>query len=172
MKKLITLLISFVLITNVSKAQETNIFLDYSMLEVEYYENGEGDMLSENIHSYVLGLNTTLNLSEGIDLVGAVGISSGFDYRFVSTNLAFKLSSNFNLNLGCGLYMIDDEKWVPQGLDGEDPSNKDFGLNFGLAFQLTDKLGVSIKYNIIEPKEEEGIGSMSINSLSFGIILK
>ena len=172
MKNLITLLISFVLITNLSKAQETNIFLDYSMLEVEYYENGEGEMLSENIHSYVMGLNTTLSLSEGIDLVGAVGMSEGFDYRFASTNLAFKLSSNFNLNLGCGLYMIDDEKWVPQGLDGEDPSNKDFGLNFGLACQLTDKLGISFRYNIIEEKEDSEIDSMSINGLSFGIILK
>ena len=172
MKKLIFLLISSVLITNVSQAQESNVFLDYSMLEVEYLNLVEGGLESENIHSYVLGLNTILSLSEGIDLVGAVGISSGFDYRFVSTNLAFKLSSNFNLNLGGGLYMIDDKRWKPQGLEGQDPSSNDLGLNFGLACQLTDKLGVSIKYNIIEPKEEEGIGSMSINSLSFGIILK
>ena len=172
MKKLIFLLISSVLITNVSQAQESNVFLDYSMLEVEYYENGEGEMLSENIHSYVLGLNTTLNLSEGIDLVGAVGISSGFDYRFVSTNLAFKLSSNFNLNLGGGLYMIDDKRWQPQGLEGQDPFSNDFGINFGLTCQLTDKLGVSVKYNIIESKEDYEIGSMSINGLSFGIMLK
>ena len=170
MKKLIVLLISSVLIANVSKAQESNVFLEYSMLEVEYLDL-MGGLESENIHSYVMGLNTTLNLSKGIDLVGAVGISEGFDYRFASTSLAFKLSSNFSLNLGCGLYMIDDKRWNPQGLEGQDPSSNDLGLNLGLTCQLTDKLGVSVKYNIIEPKEE-GIGSMSINGLSFGIILQ
>ena len=185
MKKLIIILIVSLCISNVSKAQSdfvlqeesqtvltTSVFLDYSMLEVEFFKNGEGELKSKNIGSYVMGLNSTLSLSQHIDLVGAVGLSKGFDYRFASTNLAFKLSPSFNLNLGCGLYMIDDERWQPQGLDGQDPSNKDFGLNFGLACQLTDKLGISVRYNIIEEKEDYENGSMSINGLSFGIILK
>ena len=45
-------------------------------------------------------------------------------------------------------------------------------MNLGLQLYLTDYLGIIMRYNIIEEKEEENISSMSINGLSFGIILK
>jgi hypothetical protein len=172
MKKLIILLFISALISNTTKAQESHVFVDYSMLEVEFYKNGEGELKSKNITSYVMGISSIVNLSERMDLIGTAGISKGFDYTFISSNLSLELTSNFNLNLGCGLYNIDDERWVTNGLDGEQPSNLDFGLNFGLACQLSETLAVSVRYNIIEEKEDYENGSMSINGLSFGIILK
>ena len=172
MKIIYSLLIAALLSPLFSSAQETNIFMDYSNLEVEYFKNGEGDLKSRDIESAVLGINTTFNLSKSLDLIGAVGISKGFDYRFLSSKLGLKLTSNFNINFGCGMYAIDDARWEPQGLDGEQPSNYEFGLNAGLLWDITDNLGLSIKYNMIEAKEEEEIQSMSINGWALGITFR
>jgi hypothetical protein len=172
MKFIYSILIAALLTPLFSSAQETNIFMDYSNLEVEYFKNGEGDLKSRDIESAVLGVNSTFNLSKSLDLIGAVGISKGFDYRFLSSNLALKLTSNFNINFGCGMYAIDDARWEPQGLDGEQPSNYEFGLNAGMLWNITDNLGLSIKYNMIEAKEEEGVGSMSINGWALGITFR
>jgi hypothetical protein len=171
MKFIYSILIAALLTPLFSSAQETNIFMDYSNLEVEYFKNGEGDLKSRDIESAVLGVNSTFNLSKSLDLIGAVGISKGFDYRFLSSNLALKLTSNFNINFGCGMYAIDDARWEPQGLDGEQPSNYEFGLNTGMLWNITDNLGLSIKYNMIEAKEE-GVGSMSINGWALGITFR
>ena len=57
------------------------------------------------------------------------------------------------------------------GLDGDEPSRYDFGMNMGLQLKLSKYLGLIMRYNIIE-EEEEGVNSMSINGLSFGLILK
>jgi hypothetical protein len=171
MKFIYSILIAALLTPLFSSAQETNIFMDYSNLEVEYFKNGEGDLKSRDIESAVLGVNSTFNLSKSLDLIGAVGISKGFDYRFLSSNLALKLASNFNINFGCGMYAIDDSRWEPQGLDGEQPSNYEFGLNTGMLWNITDNLGLSIKYNMIEAKEE-GVGSMSINGWALGITFR
>ena len=171
MKFIYSILIAALLTPLFSSAQETNIFMDYSNLEVEYFKNGEGDLKSRDIESAVLGVNSTFNLSKSLDLIGAVGISKGFDYRFLSSNLALKLTSNFNINFGCGMYAIDDARWEPQGLDGEQPSNYDFGLNAGMLWNITDNLGLSIKYNMIEAKEED-VNSMSINGWALGITFR
>ena len=45
-------------------------------------------------------------------------------------------------------------------------------MNIGLQLKLGQYLGLIMRYNIIEEKEEESIGSMSINGLSFGLILR
>jgi opacity protein-like surface antigen len=171
MKIIYSFLIAALLSPLFCSAQETNIFMDYSNLEVEYFKNGEGDLKSRDIESAVLGVNSTFNLSKSLDVIGAVGISKGFDYRFLSSNLALKLTSNFNINFGCGMYAIDDARWEPQGLDGEQPSNYDFGLNAGMLWNITDNLGLSIKYNMIEAKEED-VNSMSINGWALGITFR
>jgi hypothetical protein len=44
-------------------------------------------------------------------------------------------------------------------------------MNFGINLQLTNSLGLTMKYNLIEEKEE-GVGSMSIGGLSFGVTFK
>ena len=81
------------------------------------------------------------------------------------------LSENFSLSLGGGAYQINDDKWVPVGLDGNEASNAEFGMNFGINLMLNDNLGILMKYNLIEPKEES-VESMSLNGLSFGLIIR
>ena len=156
-----------------TKKPITNVFAEYSMLEVEFFKNGEsGKFRSRNISSYVLGFNANIPLSNKLDAIGTIGMSDGFNYNFLTASLAYNLSSNFGLFYGIGTYFIDDHRWVPQGIDGNEPSNNDFGMNFGINLMLSNSVGLTMKYNIIEEKEEPEISSMSINGLSFGVILK
>ena len=149
----------------------SSIFLEYALLEVEFYKNGEGEMKNKNVNSAIFGLSQHFILSKKFDGIASVGFSEGFEYNFITTNLGFKLSDNFSLSLGGGAYQINDDKWVPMGLDGNESSNIEFGMNFGINLMLNDNLGVSMKYNLIEPKEEDS-GSMSLNGLSFGLVLR
>ena len=141
------------------------------MLEVEFFKNGEGELRSKNISTYILGLTSTLPLSKHFDLRGSVGMTEGFSYNFATADLALKLSENFSLHYGIGSYFINDDRWVTLGLDGNEPSDIDFGMNFGINLQLTNSLGITMKYNLIEEKEED-VGSMSIGGLSFGVTIR
>ena len=155
---------------NSTTNSNTNLFTEIAMLEVEYWNND--DFINENITSYILGLSSNLELNKNFNLTGSLGFAEGFSYSFATSNLALKLSENFHLFYGIGGYYISDEKWNPVGLDGNEPSRYDFGMNMGLQLYLTNHLGLIMRYNIIEEKEEESVGSMSINGLSFGLILK
>ncbi len=148
-----------------------NIFAEFSMLEVEFYKNGEGELRSKNISTYILGLTSTLPLSKNFDLRGSVGITEGFSYNFATADIALKLSENFSLHYGIGSYFINDDRWITLGLDGNEPSDFDFGMNFGINLQLTKSLGITMKYNLIEEKED-AVESMSIGGLSFGVTVK
>ena len=148
-----------------------NLFAEFSMLEVEFFKNGEGELRNKNISTYILGLTTTLPLSKNFDLRGSLGMTEGFSYNFATADLALKLSENFSLHYGIGTYFINDDRWVPMGLDGNEPSDIDFGMNFGINLKLTNSLGITMKYNLIEEKEED-VGSMSIGGLSFGVTIK
>ena len=179
MKKIFILILSFCFLnTNAQllnklkneKPSSTNLFGEIAMLEVEYWDNE--DFLAENITTYILGLSSTINLNKNFDLIGSFGVSEGFSYNFATSNLALKLSDNFHLFYGIGTYYIYDEKWNPQGLDGNEPTRYEFGMNMGLQLKLSEYLGLIMRYNILEEKEEESIGSMSLNGLSFGLILK
>ena len=158
-------------IDNDKKNSNTNIFTEIAMLEVEY-TNNEGSFTSENITSYILGLSSNLKLNKSFNLTGSLGFAEGFSYSFATSNLTLKLTENFQLFYGIGGYYLSDEKWDIQGLDGNEASRIDFGMNMGLQLYLTNNLGLIMRYNIIEEKEEESMGSMSINGLSFGLILK
>ena len=149
----------------------SSIFIEYALLEVEFYKNGEGEMKNKNVNSTIFGLSQYFILQNNLDGIVSVGLSEGFEYNFITTNLGFKLSDNFTLSLGGGVYQINDDKWVPTGLDGNEPSNIEFGMNFGINLMLNDNLRVSMKYNLIEPKEEDSV-SMSLNGLSFGLVLR
>jgi len=149
-----------------------NIFAEFSMLEVEFYKNGEGELRNKNISTYILGLTSTLPLSNNFDLRGSIGMTEGFSYNFATADLALKLSENFSLHYGIGTYYINDDRWVTIGLDGNEPSDIDFGMNFGINLQLTNSLGITMKYNLIEEKEDYEVGSMSIGGLSFGVTFK
>ena len=179
MKRLILILTAFCLFNSNAqigyklkneKPSSTNIFAEVSMLEVEYWENDE--FIGENISSYILGLSSTFEINKRFDLIGSFGFSEGFSYNFATSNLALKLSDNFHLFYGTGIYYIDDYRWQPTGLNGNKPSRYDFGMNMGLQLELGQYLGLIMRYNILEEKEEEEIGSMSINGLSFGLILR
>ena len=148
-----------------------NVFTEFSMLEVEFFKNGEGELRNKNISTYILGLTSTFPLSKSFDLRGSVGMTEGFSYNFATADVALKLSENFSLHYGIGSYFINDDRWVTLGLDGNEPSNIDFGMNFGINLQLTKSLGITMKYNLIEEKEE-GVGSMSIGGLSFGVTIR
>ena len=182
MKKIFFTLISISLILFSSEAQNptsqgvlneiklsNNIFAEFSMLEVEFFKNGEGQLKNKNISTFILGLTSTLPLSKSFDLRGSVGMTEGFSYNFATADIALKLSENFSLHYGIGTYFINDDRWVTLGLDGNEPSDIDFGMNFGINLQLTKSLGISMKYNLIEEKEED---SMSIGGLSFGVTIR
>ena len=148
----------------------SNIFIEYALFEVEF--NKDAEFKNKNINSTIFGLSQNFNLSKSLDFIASVGISEGFEYNFLSTNLGIKLSENFSLSLGAGAYQINDDKWVPKGLNGNEPSSTEFGLNFGINLMLNNSLGILMKYNLIEPKEDKSIGSMSLNGLSFGLVLR
>ena len=180
MKKLILILTTFCFFNSNAqigyklkneKPSSTNIFAEVSMLEVEYWENDE--FIGENISSYILGLSSTFEINKRFDLIGSFGFSEGFSYNFATSNIALKLSDNFHLFYGTGIYYIGDYRWQPIGLNGNEPSRYEFGMNMGLQLELGQYLGLIMRYNILEEKEEEeAIGSMSINGLSFGLILR
>ena len=109
-----------------------NLFAEFSMLEVEFYKNGEGELRNKNISTYILGLTSTLPLSKSFDLRGSVGMTEGFSYNFATADIALKLSENFSLHYGIGTYFINDDRWVTLGLNGNEPSDIDFGMNFGV----------------------------------------
>ena len=142
------------------------------MLEVEFFKNGEGELRNKNIPTYILGLSSKLPLSKNFDLTGSLGMTEGFSYNFATADLAFLLSENFSLHYGIGSYFINDDRWVTLGIDGNEPSDIDFGMNFGINLQLTKSLGITMKYNLIEEKEEDDALSMSIGGLSFGITIR
>ena len=148
----------------------SNIFVEYALFELEF--NDEGEFKNKNVNSTVFGLSQNFKLSKSLDFIASVGISEGFEYNFLSTNLGIKLSKNFSLVLGGGAYQINDDKWVLNGLDGNEPSSTEYGMNFGINLMLNNNLGISMKYNLIEPKEDESAQSMSLNGLSFGLVIK
>ena len=150
----------------------SNVFIEYALFEVEFFKNGEGELKNKNVNSTIFGLSQIFNLSKSLDFIASVGISEGFEYNFLSTNLAVKLSKNFSLSLGGGAYQINDDKWVPIGLDQNEPSSTEFGMNFGINLMLNNNLGILMKYNLIEPKEDKSVQSMSLNGLSFGLVIK
>jgi len=147
----------------------SSIFVEYTLLEVEFWKGDE--FKNKNVNSTIFGLSQNFILSKNLDGIASVGFSEGFEYNFITTNLGVKLSDNFTLSLGGGAYQINDDKWVPIGLDGNEPSSIEFGMNFGINLMLNDNLGISMKYNLIEPKEDES-NSMSLNGLSFGLVLR
>ena len=146
-----------------------NVFAEFSMLEVEFLKNNQ--FVNKNISTYILGFSSTLPLSKNFDLRGSVGMTEGFSYNFTTADIALKLSENFSLHYGIGTYFINDDRWVTNGIDGNEPSDIDFGMNFGINLQLTNSLGITMKYNLIEEKEE-GVRSMSIGGLSFGATIR
>ena len=134
---------------NGSNDSKTNLFAEVAMLEVEW-GNENQEIIEENITSYILGLSYTQSLNKTFDLIGSFGFSEGFNYSFANSNLGLKLSNNFHLFYGIGVNYINDERWNVKGLNGNEPSRYDFGMNMGLQLFLSDNIGLIMKYNLIE----------------------
>ena len=56
----------------------SSIFLEYALLEVEFYKNGEGEMKNKNVNSAIFGLSQHFILSKKFDGIASVGFSEGF----------------------------------------------------------------------------------------------
>ena len=82
----------------------TSVFVEYALFEVDFFKNGEGKLKNKNVNSTIFGLNQNFKLSKSLDFIASIGISEGFEYNFLSTNLGIKLSENFSLSLGGGAY--------------------------------------------------------------------
>jgi len=133
--------------------------LDYAMWNGSMIEN------SESTGSVIIGANYTHNLSEKMDLVGSVGYGIGFGVVPLKADLNYGITNKLSANLGMGLYMISDETYegLLKGVDGEDYSLNEFGINLGLSYQVTSAISLGFNYNMIKS------GDFDFNGMQFGL---
>jgi len=133
--------------------------LDYAMWNGSMIEN------SESTGSVIIGANYTHNLSEKMDLVGSVGYGIGFGVVPLKADLNYGITNKLSANLGMGLYMISDETYegLLQGVDGEDYSLNEFGINLGLSYQVTSAISLGFNYNMVKS------GDYDFNGMQFGL---
>jgi hypothetical protein len=158
-----------------------NFFLDNFTLSADIniidamHLNGIADINDsdiDNLSSFVLKLKKDFTLNNNLNLYTSIGYSLGFEYLPLEFGFSYEIIDNLSANIGCGLFSLTDDRWVTKGLDGEEPSNNEFGLVFGVDYMLNDKIGIQINYNNIESAEDIVLASMSLNSLSFGVSYK
>jgi opacity protein-like surface antigen len=120
---------------------------------------------AESTGSTILGLNYTHNLSEKMDLVGSFGYGMGFGVLPMKVDLKYGITDKISANLGMGMYMISDSTYDANaiGVDGEDASTNEFGLNLGLGYQVTDAITLGFNYNMVKS------GDYDFNGMSFGL---
>jgi len=126
----------------------------------------------QDLSSLVIKIKKQINLNDNLNLNGGIGYSLGFEYIPIEFGFSYILLKSFSANIGCGLYAITDDRWVTLGLDGEDSSDNEFGLFFGVDYMLNDNIGLQINYNSIESAEDIESYSMSLTSFSFGLSYK
>ena len=160
---------------NTKKENTENNFFDNFIISADYnlinamHLDGVDEL---DLSSFVIKIKKDINLSNNFNLNGSVGYSLGFEYIPIELGFSYMLINNLSANIGCGLYSITDDRWVTLGLDGEEPSDNDFGLYFGIDYMLNDNIGLQINYNSIESPEDIEVSSMSLTSLSFGLSYK
>ena len=144
--------------------------LDYMMLSGTMIEsesgiavkNTEGEDVSGS--SAVLNLNYTHNLSEKLDMVGSVGYGMGFGLVPMKLGMSYGIASNISANLGMGMYMITDDSYVPSGVDGEEGSSNEFGINLGVKYQMNN-IGIGLGYDMIKGGED----TYTLNAITIGL---
>ena len=52
----------------------SSIFVEYALLEVEFYKNGEGEMKNKNVNSTIFGLSQHFTLSKSFDGIAAYSL--------------------------------------------------------------------------------------------------
>ena len=156
MKKTITLLFAGFFALGLS-AQNFGVGLDYAIWNGVMIEDAESSS------SIVLGANYTYNLSENMDVVGSIGYGIGFGVIPMKVDLDYGITDKISANLGMGLYMISDDGYNATGVDDEDASTNEFGLNLGLGYQVTDAITLGFDYNMVKG------GDYDFNGMSFGL---
>ena len=140
-----------------------------------------GDMIRyihpENIkntygnNSVILGLNYSYTLSESLDVVGSTGYAFGFKVIPFKANFNYKISEKISTNMGMGIYMISDSIYTynSKGVLNEDTkireesSLNEFGINFGMSYELTSNIALTGNYNMLRNDDYD------FNGLSFGL---
>ena len=178
MKKTITLFFATFLALGMS-AQNFGVGLDFMMLSgtmvqledgnaVTYLPEGETEAVEVSGSSAVLNLGYTHNLSEKLDMVGSVGYGIGFGLVPMKLGVSYGIASNISANLGMGMYMITDDSYEPQAVTiGEDEwkgSSNEFGLNFGVNYQM-NAMGIGVGYDMIKGGED----TYTLNAITIGI---
>ena len=169
MKKTITLLFATVLALGIS-AQNFGVGLDFMMLSGTMIESESGTVVQnatgEDVSgsSAVLNISYTHNLSKKLDMVGSVGYGMGFGLIPLKAGLSYGIASNISANIGMGMYMIADDSYVPIGLDGEEGSSNEFGMNFGVKYQMNN-IGIGLGYDMIKGGEDH----YTLNAVTIGI---
>ena len=158
MKKIVTLLFVGLFTLGLS-AQNFGIGLDYAMWNGVMVED------AENSNSIVIGVNYTYNLFDKMDMVGLVGYGVGFGIMPIKADLKYSLTNKISSNVGVGMYMISasEEDYKAIGVDNEDASTNEFGVNLGLGYQVTDAITLGFNYNMIKS------GDYDFNGMTFGL---
>ena len=173
MKKTITLLFTTFLALGMSA--QFSVGLDYMMLSgtmiedvdgnaVTYTPEGETEAVEVSGNSAVLNLGYTHNLSDKLDMVGSVGLGMGFGLVPMKLGISYGIASNISANLGMGMYMITDDSYEPTGLDGEEGSSNEFGINLGVKYQMNN-IGIGLGYDMIKGGEDH----YTLNAVTIGI---
>ena len=160
MKKIYSMLVVAILGTTTMFGQGLGASLDYAMWNGTMIENSE-----ETTGSTILAVNYTHNLSKNLNLVGAVGYGMGFGVVPMKADLNYGITNKLSTNLGIGLYMIDNETYDANaiGVDGEEASTNEFGINLGLSYQVTSSISLGFNYNMIKS------GDYDFNGMQFGL---
>jgi hypothetical protein len=78
------------------------------------------------------------------------------------------IASNISANLVMGMYMITDDSYDPQAVTiGEDEwkgSSNEFGLNFGVNYQM-NSIGIGVGYDMIKGGED----TYTLNAITIGL---
>ena len=159
MKKIYSLMVVVILGTTTMFGQGLGASLDYAMWNGKMIEN------SETTGSTILAVNYTHNLSEKIDVIGSVGYGMGFGVLPMKADLNYGITNKLSANLGMGLYMISDSTYKANaiGVDEEEGSTNEFGINIGLSYQVTSAISLGFNYNMIKS------GDYDFNGMQFGL---
>ena len=141
------------------------------MVRLIYLEDGPNVENTNINNSVILGLNYYYNLSENLDIVGYAGYAFGFKVIPLKANFNYKISDKIYANLGIGTYIISDSIYshnakgqLVEGTEERlEPAKSEFGINFGMSYQLTSNIALTGNYNMLRD------GDYDLNGVSFGL---
>jgi len=127
---------------------------------------------TESTNSVILGVNYSYSLSEKLDFSGSAGYGFGFKVIPLKADFNYGITNKISANLGMGIYMISDSIYefnsigvLEEGASTRlDPSTNEFGINFGLSYQITPVVALGVNYNMLKND-----GEYDFNGMSFGL---